>query len=153
MKNKPTQAPSRTRRACIACKLIKSKCEAPNDLSAACRRCARLGIPCEFSEKPRGVRDDGSFGVKRHAPRPTSLEACCPRISTVMGHTVYRGFGGSDDRSDWLAIPPDHQRRALNAMPLPVPFDELQMMHSTARARGDSAEMAYVALLAGASGA
>jgi len=118
----------RSRRACLGCKLIKSKCEAPDDLSAACWRCARLGLACEFSEKPRGVPDDGSYGVKRHAPQLSAADRS-------------RGcFGGRKQRP----------KSAL--MTLPVPLDKIQAMHRDAQARADSPGMANVVLLAGASG-
>ena len=118
----------RSRRACLGCKLIKSKCEAPDDLSAACRRCLRLGLACEYSEKPRGVPDDGSFGVKRHAPKLSAED---------------RSRRGFNDRK---------QRPKTAFTTLPVSLDEIQAMHRDAQARGDSPGMANVVLLAGASG-
>ena len=117
---------SRSRRACLGCKFLKSKCEAPDDLSAACRRCARLGLACEYSEKPRGVPDDGSFGVKRHAPS-----------ADFEPRHLNRGA---------VARP---------IPPVPAPATSLEILQSmlhAAQARGDSSGMAHVMLLAGANG-
>jgi len=121
--------PVRSRRACFECKLIKSKCEAPDDFSTACRRCLRLGLACEFSEKPGSVPDDRSCGVKRHAPQ----------LSAADRSRKGSGAGRNNKRAPTLSS-------------LPVPMDEIQAMHRDAQARGDSPGMANVVLLAGASG-
>jgi len=140
----------RSRRSCTKCKLIKSKCEAPDDLSAACWRCARLGIPCEFSEKPRGVRDDGSFGIKRHAPCESD-----PGVSTgpPPARNKASGAGQSHGYLTLDAIrnlPPQPSQHVSTT--LPVSIHDLRTMHRAAVMANDTVAMSHVVLLAGASG-
>ena len=52
-----TQAPSRTQRACKACRSLKVRC-LPSDQEGVCQKCLKSGADCVFEEqKPRRKRD------------------------------------------------------------------------------------------------
>jgi hypothetical protein len=86
----------RAARTCAACKALKSTCEAPFE-DAACWRCTRLGLPCEFLVMDLFLRSGASPGASL-SPAIT-LSSATLGTSTPLSPTTGTTTGG-DHRAD-----------------------------------------------------
>jgi len=154
----------RTRRACAGCQRVKAKCEAPDDLSAPCRRCTRLGLPCEYSERPRGAASSGPDGsanaVTHHIPAPPGALGT-PSSDEVQRGSLQAGRAGAGGPKG-----PKRQKRreaaaggggygfegVVGAMGSAPPLQELRKMAEAAAHTGDGKQMGKACVLNGIGG-
>ena len=113
---------TRSRVVCHGCRKARNKCEAPENFSSRCRRCARLNLQCTY------------FGVGGRSSTSLSHDGGGGQGSEHGGGHVGGHCGGHGGRGGGVkrlgADPLPHPEVAPAALPrphLPVPLAELQV--------------------------
>mmetsp|Transcript_47679 Transcript_47679/g.94568 ORF Transcript_47679/g.94568 Transcript_47679/m.94568 type:complete len:496 (+) Transcript_47679:68-1555(+) len=71
-------------RACLCCRKIKSKCDAPAD-GSPCKRCTRLGFACVYPiEKKRGSEQATDVTHQQQTKAPFLRDTCFPPIKMKL---------------------------------------------------------------------